>query len=691
MSRPLFGNRRAGFRRVVIFLAGILATASPAWADGHVFDAAGASGDLFGASASELEDLNNDGRWEFLVGIPGAVTGDGEVFLWYGGTGLFVADHLTWTGSADEQFGWSVARIGDVNNGGMGDFAVGAPLREISDRGRVYIFFGESLASGTVVSGPAADQADMIIEGENGGDRFGWSVSAAGDMDGDGRDDLIVGAPYNDGAATDAGAAYIIYGATGGPSASLATATRLLGAIAGDNFGWSVTDAGNFLAGTADCVAVGAPSNNQAGLDAGAVYVFEGRTGNINPDATADLVAIVGAAAKAGAQYGFAVRNAGRWNTDSYDDLAIGAPNCDQGASASGRVEIIFGATSPSTTGDRSVGGEAADDHLGWSLARARDYAGTSAEDLLIGAPGRNAGATDSGHAYVFRGGQGSFATAADLDDLPNAPLMAGTAADDRYGEAVASLGDFDGDGLWDLAVGAPGGNSLNNATSGFVHLLHSGSTPVPVEVQAWRASWVDADERGQVELSFALAEPAGNVARLELVRRALDAQGREASRATLWAAPPAWAAPRLGTLTCDGTGYAFTDPGPAAPPPGGSLAYDVTAITGDGRTLVLRDLAGPAGQAPAFGLAVAAFPNPSTAQVQLSFRARQGDPLQVNVFDVRGRLVRHLYDGSGSGAWMEASWDGRDEGGAPAAEGVYFLAAHSREGVRSRRLTLLR
>ncbi|MBM4130335.1 hypothetical protein FJ250_04820 [bacterium] len=691
MFRPLFRNRRA--ERHLVCLVVLLAAGLPgsAGAASWVSEAVGVAGDSFGAAVGELEDVNGDGRWEFLVGAPGAQTDDGELFFWYGGTGMTVTPHLTWTGASNENFGWAVARLGDVNNGGKDDFAVGAPLADNGglDAGRVYVFHGEDLVSGT-----AAARAAVIIDGENAGDRFGWSVSAAGDMDGDGRDDFIVGAPRNDGAGLDAGAAYIVYGANGGPSASLANATKLSGEIAGDNFGWSVCDAGNFLAGNEDCVAVGAPLNNtHGGMAAGAVYVFEGRLGNVNPDATADHEAGIGSAAKASAQYGFSVRNVGRWNADGFDDLAIGAPYCDQQATDAGRVEIVFGATSPSASGDRSADGESAGDYLGWSLARARDWSGTSAEDLLVGARAPTNGGADAGRAYVYRGGRPDAGTAADLDALPNAPVMAGTGPDDRFGQAVSGLGDVDGDGQMDIAVGAPTGNSSpSNATSGYVYLLHSGGAPVAAELRAWSARWLDAEEAGQVEIAFALATPAGDPLRIDLARLVVDGRGRGPSRDLLWSAPAAAGPAAPGRLVRVGADFVFTDPGPAAPPAGGTLAYEIMVVTADGQSLDLGELDGPAGSAPHYGLAFGpAVPNPAPTSVQFSFRARAGDPVQVAVHDLRGRLVRRLHDGVGSGAWTSLAWDGRDAGGRQVADGVYLLTARSREGARSLRLTLAR
>ena len=304
MFRKLTSNWRAVFFPVVLFGA-LLIPVIPARGAVHLTDENGSGGTLFGAAMTELEDLNGDLKWEFLVGAPGAPNGGshGAVFMWMGGQELTAEPDFQWTGVIQEQFGFSVARIGDVNDDGEPDWAVGAPYSNEggTNKGKVYLFYGDANPASIIPVG---------IIGELGGDNFGYSLSAAGDFNSDGVDDFIVGAPAIDsGLPGRAGFAYVIFGDNGGVSTDLGDALKLTGDFSADGFGWSVTDAGNFLGGD-DCVAVGAPKNDSRwGLNAGAVYVYEGGG---SPNNVVDHVIGCGGTA-AGSQYGFAVRGVGDW------------------------------------------------------------------------------------------------------------------------------------------------------------------------------------------------------------------------------------------------------------------------------------------------------------------------------------------------------------------------------------------
>ncbi|MBI3019263.1 MAG: FG-GAP repeat protein [Deltaproteobacteria bacterium] len=212
-------------------------------------------GDQFGFSVSGVGDVNDDGISDILVGAPldddGAAADAGAAYIFYGSTslassiGASLANVKLIGGAANDLFGNSISGAGDVNKDGISDILVGA--RENDDGGAnsgvAYIFYG----SATLASSINASLANVKLIGEAAGDRFGISVSGAGDVNKDGISDILVGAALNDdGAAADAGAAYIFYGSTSLASsigASLAN-VKLIGEDASDNFGFSVSGGG---------------------------------------------------------------------------------------------------------------------------------------------------------------------------------------------------------------------------------------------------------------------------------------------------------------------------------------------------------------------------------------------------------------------------------------------------------------
>lgn len=644
----------------------------------HLSDfAGGITGQEFGGSVCGVGDVNGDGLNDILVGAPGE-SNTGAAFLWFGSPDITHSPGESWYGVANEEFGFSVAAIGDVNNDGDPDFAIGAPLSNAnaSTSGRICIYYGGSSLPST---------PDLIIYGQNSGDQFGFSMAAAGDFDGDGKDDFIVGAPYSNSAALNAGAAYVIYGASGGPSDDLADATLLVGEIAEDHFGWSVSGAGNFLGGNEESVAVGAPLNNtHGGTDAGAVYVFEGAVPPTNPNSTSDHVLSIGANAP-GSSYGWVVKHAGRWDSDSYDDLAVGAPTHNSPGTSAGRIEIIFGDPNPSTTGDRHITGGNAGDQLGFSLDNLGDFTGNGKDDLIIGAPFLVDDGSDAGRAYRYEGGTSSSGAVSILDAILVDPLVTGNNANNRFGLAVAGLGDFDGDGSTDYAVGAPGGQIGNEAPAGYCLLQASHGQTVAAFAYQAESQWT---EGGQVNVLLALPLAPAEILSLEIVRLP----------GSLIHTGPVYDLALPGSNSDGYFRYQLLDEGPfALESADAGISYQATIRLVSGGIIQLSD---PVqweplmmDQQPGNSLLMArqAWPNPANPRTALEYSVARGEYYHLNIRDLRGRLVRQLTQGEGTDQWTRTVWDGLDDSGQALPSGLYFFDLRTRDSLQVRKVMLAR
>lgn len=634
----------------------------------------------FGTAATEIEDQSADGRWEILVGAPDvdlAGTDAGRAYLWFGGLGLPLSANLVLSGQATgERFGHAVARIGDVNDDGHSDFAVGAPNYSFGgqNRGRVYVFFG----------GPGLDATpDAVIESPSTTSQFGFSISAAGDFNGDGCDDLIVGAPYGDVNGVDAGEAYVCFGASSLGQLIVVDLT-LLGPLPGDHFGWSVSDAGNFFRDGVPSVVVGAPANTAGILRPGSALVYRGSTEvSPGPDTIADVTLTSSSVNPAQSWFGYSVRGIGDWDGDGAEDIAVGAPNDQVAGAGAGRIEIFFGGTSPDGTGDRYVKGVLAGDQFGFAVADVGQVIGSARPDVLIGAPGQDASGANAGRAYLYAGGSASYESANSLTAVPAQGVSPGTLPNDVFGFWVTSAGDFDGDGVRDYAVCAPGGNIHNGAEAGYVQLYASSGNVVATALRDWCASWTPS---GTVRLEFALLQSPEDVAHLS-VWRAVAVVGADAGpRVIVCSGPPD---PETMPLVIRGEFWTLLDhPEPLRE--GESLRYALRLVFADGGEIALENLEGPpAGGPPAGRLELRpAYPNPFNPRTVIPFRAPAGEHVTCRVVDMRGRVVEVLFDGVATGALQSAVWDGRADG-RPVPAGVYAVQLVAGERVQTRRVVL--
>jgi FG-GAP repeat protein len=315
-----------------------------------------------------------------------------------------------------ERFGVSVACAGDVNADGRPDLIIGATDSNGSSSmiGEAHVYSG---LDGALL---------YTFEAQVGGTAFGDSVDGAGDVNNDGYDDLVVGARYDDTTAIFAGAVRIYSGKTG------ALLRSFYGDDEGDRLGASVSGAGDVNGDGFDDVIAGAFFDNEHGFWSGSARVYSGKNGNLLHRFDGDA---------AFEYFGVSVSGAGDVNGDGRADLIVGADGADQSAPNVGRARVLSGA-------DGSVlynfYGDAPNDGFGFSVSGAGDVNGDGRDDLIVGAWGNDAFASEAGLARVFSGADGSVLY-----------TFYGDSADDHFGYSVSGAGDFDGDSVPDLVVGA--------------------------------------------------------------------------------------------------------------------------------------------------------------------------------------------------------------------------------------------
>jgi len=363
----------------------------------------GAAGDLAGTALSGLGDLDGDGHGEIAIGANGddsAASGAGAVYLLPGpiASGSLAAAPTALLGAAENDgFGGALAPVGDTDLDGRADLLVGASGNDDggSNAGAAFLFTAWPAGRGS------ASDAAAIIVGAGDGQNAGWAVGGGGDTDGDGLGDLLVGAPYADTSASDAGLVACFRGGFTGEVGIGGADALLLGTAAQDNAGYAVAGAGDANGDGYDDVLAGAPGSDAGGGGAGQACLFWGPLTGSRSFADAELN-LVGDAASG--RVGIAVAGGGDINRDGLGDVLVGG---DRYASGQGAAFLVLGSsfgTVAASGADAVIVGEVYYDWAGASVALAGDTNGDGRTDLLLGAWGSDAAASDAGAAYLFEG-----------------------------------------------------------------------------------------------------------------------------------------------------------------------------------------------------------------------------------------------------------------------------------------------
>ncbi|KAA0993119.1 FG-GAP-like repeat-containing protein [Dyadobacter aurulentus] len=393
----------------------------------------------FGCYASSAGDINKDGFSDIIVGsflYDKGQTNEGAAFVYYGSAqGISTtASVILESNQAEANMGNRVGMAGDVNGDGYSDVLVCAWTYDKGQTNEGVVFLYHGSAAGLNANTP------VIIEANQAEAMMGFCASGAGDVNGDGYSDILIGARHYDKGQTDEGAVFVYHGSALGVNPNNA-ATILESNQANAYLGHSASTAGDVNGDGYSDIIAGAIMYDKGQINEGAAFVHYGSAQGVNP-----VAAITLESNQAEAQFGYSTASAGDLNGDGYSDVIVGAMYYDKGQSNEGAAFVYHGGKngffSSSTLESDQAGAQ-----FGCSVASAGDVNGDGYSDVIAGALTYDNGEVDEGGAFVWLGGAATISIAS--------LKITNSQKDALFGSAVASAGDVNADGYSDILIGA--------------------------------------------------------------------------------------------------------------------------------------------------------------------------------------------------------------------------------------------